>query len=385
MSTHDHTGHTHNQGPNRGPALFAVNTVGVILAGISCILRCYVRSRILKSFGTDDWLIVTSTLTFICYVAFSNTGVKYGTGQHREDLDPEDNRKALRGWFFCYIFYALTMILVKLSIGNFLLRVTVSRLHRWIIYIASVVTCVSCVTFLVVAIFQCNPINYFWNKYNVDAHGSCLNGNIMLALSYLYSVFSIISDFTFALLPAWVVSHLNMARNTKIALIALMGMGCVASAAVAARMPYLKYMSSDDFLWDTAFMAIWSSVEQSLAITAGCLATLQPLVKLIGEKLGILSTQRSQLTGGNGITGPSSGPRTGGEISVKKTFSRRTEMYSMTANEPREGELKLQPGPSGYSAMCYNTSQEELRPGQLSDIDSKEDVNVSSVKSREIP
>ncbi|KAK3994406.1 hypothetical protein QBC44DRAFT_286176 [Cladorrhinum sp. PSN332] len=375
---------THDHAHTRGPALFAVNTVGVILAGITCILRCYVRARILKSFGTDDWLMVSSTLTFIAYVSFSNTGVKYGTGQHREDLDPEDNRRALQCWFYCYIFYGLTMILVKLSIGNFLLRVTVSRVHQWITYIASMVTCVSCVTFLAVAIFQCNPINYFWNKYTTDEPGSCLNGNILLALSYLYSVFSIISDFTFALLPAWVVTHLNMARNTKIALIALMGMGCAASAAVAARMPYLQYMSSDDFLWDTAFTAIWSSVEMSLAITAGCLATLQPLVKMIGEKLGLISTQRSTPSGAN-----ASGQRIGGEISVKKTFSRRTEIYNMAANlepEPREGELKLQPGTSGYSAMCYNTSQEELRPGQpLRDVESKEDMSVSAVKAKEIP
>ncbi|KAK4225694.1 hypothetical protein QBC38DRAFT_253641 [Podospora fimiseda] len=372
--------------PNRGHALFAVNTVGVILAGISCILRCYVRSRILKSFGTDDWLILASTLTFITYVSFSNTGVKYGTGRHREDLHIDANRRAMRGWYFCYIFYALTMILVKLSIGNFLLRVTVSRVHQWIIYLASIVTCISCITFLGVAIFQCHPVNYFWDRYHPGVEGACLNGKVLLGLSYLYSVFSIISDFTFALLPAWVVGHLNMARNTKIALIALMGMGCVASAGVAARMPYLQYMSSDDFLWDTTYMALWSSVEMSLAITAGCLATVQPLVKLIGEKMGIISIHKStQGTGGL----PSSSQAIGGEISVKKTFSRRTEMYDMATkldSAPREGELKLQPKPSGYSAMCYNTSQEELRPGHsLRDMESKEDMTVAAVKAKEIP
>ncbi|KAK4457602.1 hypothetical protein QBC42DRAFT_278750 [Cladorrhinum samala] len=385
MSTHDHV-------PDRGPALFIVNTVGAILAGISCILRCYVRVRILKSFGLDDWLILLSTVTFITYVTLSNIGVNHGTGRHRGDLDPEENKKALHAWFYCYIFYAITMISVKLSIATFLLRVTVKRVHQWIIHSASIVTIISCLTFIFVVIFECHPINYFWNKYTTDKPGSCLKLEIMLSLSYIYSIASIMSDFTYALLPAWVVSHLNMARNTKIGLMFLMGMGCVASAAVAARMPYLQYMNSDDFLWDTTYMAIWSSVEQALAITAGCLATLQPLIKLVGEKLGILPSQRTT-TAASGHASRSSPSRLGGpiggQISVKKTFSRKTEMYSLNegsgSDEQQDGSLRLQPRPSGYKAMCYNTSQEELRPTQFKENESKDDMTISSVKAREIP
>lgn len=134
-------------------------------------------------------------------------------------------------------------------------------------------------------------------------------------------------------------------------------------------------------------MAIWSSVEMALAITAGCLATLQPLIKLIGEKLGILPSHRS--TTAEGHASRSNPNRLGGQISVKKTFSRKTEMYSMNegaeSDERQNGGLKLQPQPSGYTAMCYNTSQEELRPMRLKENDSKEDMNIASVKAKEIP
>jgi hypothetical protein len=134
---------------------------------------------------------------------------------------------------------------------------------------------------------------------------------------------------------------------------------------VVIRIPYMKYLGSDDFLWDTIFVAIWSTTEQCLAITAGCLATLQPLAKTIGHKLGIASRPSLPGVGSN-----YNSFKMAGEISVRRSFTRRTETFSSMGNplnKPiEEGELKLQPGYAVYSAVCYNTtsSQEELRPGE---------------------
>jgi hypothetical protein len=52
-----------------------------------------------------------------------------------------------------------------------------------------------------------------------------------------------------------------------------------ASIAVTVRMGYLMNFKSPDFLWDTLDVAVWSDIEQGLAITAGSLATLRPLYR----------------------------------------------------------------------------------------------------------
>lgn len=117
------------------------------------------------------------------------------------------------------------MSLAKLSIGYFLLRVTISHIHRWIIYIAMGISVISCIVFFFISTFQCHPVSYFWDKHTQT--GACLDINIIIDLSYAFSTFSIMTDFTFALLPAWIVWHLNMKPRTKVALIALMGMGCL--------------------------------------------------------------------------------------------------------------------------------------------------------------
>lgn len=59
-----------------------------------------------------------------------------------------------------------------------------------------------------------------------------------------------------------------------------------------ARMVYLKEQvnnSNPRFLFLTNNVAIWSTTELYLAITAGSLATLRPLIIKVGRKLGVAS------------------------------------------------------------------------------------------------
>jgi hypothetical protein len=106
-----------------------------------------------------------------------------------------------------------------------LLRIAIKKVHTWIIYFAMMISVVAGLAFFFVTLFQCHPISYFWNTYSQD--GTCVNIEIIIALGYLYSCFSIISDFTFAILPAFLVMGLQLKTRTKIALIPLLAMGCM--------------------------------------------------------------------------------------------------------------------------------------------------------------
>ena len=52
-------------------------------------------------------------------------------------------------------------------------------------------------------------------------------------------------------------------------------------------MGYVMDFKNPDFLWATVDIAIWSDIEQGLAITAGSLATLRPLWRQISASLGL--------------------------------------------------------------------------------------------------
>ncbi|KAK6215534.1 hypothetical protein QIS74_08553 [Colletotrichum tabaci] len=278
---------------NRGPQLVTVGITLVTTAVIATVLRCYVRLFLVKNFGVDDWCMLGAITSFILFVSCALTGVHYGTGRHRKDLGDEDWESAMMYWWYCYLWYCLAMIASKISIGYFLLRITVRKVDVWIIYIVMMLTVCTGVVFFFVTLLQCQPISYFWNKRTQDGH--CVPMDVIIALTYLYSAFSVICDFTFAILPIVLIWNLKMDRKTKLALVPIMAMACIASAAVVVRMPFVKDFKNPDFLYATVDIAIWSTTEQGLAITAGSLATLRPLFRLVGYRLGFTSMGASQL------------------------------------------------------------------------------------------
>ncbi|KAM5355004.1 hypothetical protein ACJ41O_001650 [Fusarium nematophilum] len=360
--------------PNRGPQLLAVNIFFLVTALISMIMRCYVRSVMVKAFGIDDWLMVAGTVIFTLYASFSSAGVHYGTGRHHDDLEKDNVHTAMMCWWFCYLWYALAMVLSKISIGWFLLRVTTSKVHRWIIYIAMLSTAMSGMVFFFVTLFQCRPIPYFWNK---DLPGKCINPEVVIALATVYSVSSVISDFIFAILPGLIIWKLQLHQRTKILLIPLLAMGCVASSAVVARFPYLPKLKEPDFLWNTLDIAIWSTVEQGLAITAGSLATLRPLLKLAAFRLGLTSKPISHRPSDYGLSNPNA-PASG----TGAYFGRR-DAYTLSSigadgtpadtrepktgfNSTSSGELTPKYGnETNVASIGGNDSEEELRSADL--------------------
>src|SRR5690606_16747540 len=127
-------------------------------------------------------------------------------------------------WWFCYLFYALTMLAAKISIAIFLLRVVFSRMHKWILYAAMTISIIAGAVFFFVTLFQCSPISLFWDHYQ---DGTCLDPYIVVVLAFVYSVFAIISDLTFVILPAFLVWNLSMDQRSKLALIPLLSMGAM--------------------------------------------------------------------------------------------------------------------------------------------------------------
>ncbi|KAK2608419.1 hypothetical protein QQS21_003105 [Conoideocrella luteorostrata] len=280
---------------NRGPQIYAVNVFFSVVAVCIVLLRIYTRAAIVKAFGLDDWLIILATVFYVVFAVMSNNGVYHGTGQHMANLDPDAIKNALMFWWYCYLFYVLAMVSSKLSFAWFLLRITTTKTYSWIIYVASLFTVLAGTVFFFVTLLQCNPISYYWDR---SQPGSCLKMDVVMAVAYIYSAFSVVTDFTFAILPGFLIWSLNLKTRSKIAVIVLMSMGCVASSAILVRFGFLPTLRDPDFLWATVDLVIWTSVEMGLAISAASLATLRPLVKAVALKLGIAS-QPSMISPGH--------------------------------------------------------------------------------------
>ncbi|KAK5122536.1 hypothetical protein LTR85_003799 [Meristemomyces frigidus] len=274
--------------------VLAVAVVFTILTWVTLSLRIWVRVGMLKSFGRDDWAMLATQGFFSLYLICQLGGVVYGTGQHLSALEPADARQALSFWFFCEVFYVISTILLKVAIGLFLLRVAQKPLHIWIIRLVMLCTVVFGGAFTFVLVFQCHPVSTFWS---LDPHkAQCITWHILSALTYGISALNCVADWTFAILPIFIVRGLVMSNRQKVMVSCILALAAVGSTATIVRLPYIQsfsesYLGRDgDFLYDTVGLAIWTTVEVGVGITAGCIATLRPLLQLALSKLGIKSS-----------------------------------------------------------------------------------------------
>jgi hypothetical protein len=119
------------------------------------------------------------------------------------------------------------MTLVKLSIGCFLLKLTAKRVHIKIIHCAMLLSVIVAGVFFFVTLLQCNPVSHFWMRVYPNQPGSCLSVGPLLALLAIYSTSNVITDFTFAILPGFILWELKVDKRTMWTVIPLLAMGTV--------------------------------------------------------------------------------------------------------------------------------------------------------------
>lgn len=192
--------------------------------------------------------------------------------------------------------------MLKVSIGFFLLRVATKSLHIWIIRFIMVVQVIFATAFFCVLLFQCNPIGAFWTLNPDD--GACIPVDILNGLTYAVSGLNVVADWVFGLLPIWIVSSLQMSQRQKRLVACLLAFAAIGSTATIVRMPYVGTLTESylgwngDFLYATVGVAVWTTVEVGVGITAGCVATLRPLVSLTLNHFGVRSSNPASRTSG---------------------------------------------------------------------------------------
>jgi hypothetical protein len=117
---------------------------------------------------------------------------------------------------------------IKASIGIMLMRLTVMRTQRYILYINIAVTEIYSFFFFFIFLFQCYPSSYFWERLsNPNAKGSCMDPRIVVVTFYGYSAISCITDWIFSILPVFLVWNLQMGRREKASVVLILATGAL--------------------------------------------------------------------------------------------------------------------------------------------------------------
>lgn len=186
----------------------------LVLSWLTVSLRCYVRIYMVKSFAIDDYFIIAALLTFTIYCGLAIASIYWGTGKHTVDLTVHQQWNAMKTWHFCEFFYPISTTCLRLSAGYFLLRISVKMSHRYIIHTLNVLNVLIGLYLWFVNIFQCKPVDYWWTRVDGQHVGEC---HLLLSRDTIYvqSAVTAIIDWTFGLLPIFIIWDLQMSKRKK--------------------------------------------------------------------------------------------------------------------------------------------------------------------------
>jgi len=131
-------------------------------------------------------------------------------------------------------------------------------------------------------------------------------------------------------------------------------------------MGYVMDFKNPDFLWATVDIAIWSDIEQGLAITAGSLATLRPLWRQISSSLGFASSSLGP-SGPSGMRTPQWNGDPTNQSRKKPSFLSMTKSLFQTENKATSKEL-----------------DEDYGMGNLAPIRLRDDLSAENEKSDQV-
>lgn len=106
-----------------------------------------------------------------------------------------------------------------------MLRFVIEPSHRIMIYTVTTIIQIYSVAFFFLFIFQCISPSYFWTRFQGVTNGQCMNPQVTVIATYVYSGIAVIYDWTMALLPWFLVRKLQMNLRTKLMCVFILALG----------------------------------------------------------------------------------------------------------------------------------------------------------------
>ncbi|KUI52694.1 hypothetical protein VP1G_00015 [Cytospora mali] len=273
------TGHGDVESNPRGShqgSIIACAVITWLIAAIFVGMRLYLRGRVMKVMGLEDWVILASLIFSGCNSGGFITEVIYGLGLHAVDIPKDHWQPMAETAWFTVLFYTLTLCLTKVSILLLYKRTLTYDWTRITIGIFMTIVVLTSILDISVVVTACVPLNSFWDMSVKATY--CHPHQVYYAIMGL----QIGTDFLIFLLPLPVVWSMRAPRDQKVVLIAVFSFGffiCIVSIIRFIELAANLY--NEDFTYTSVAVDYWSLIEVNTAIVCSCIMTLKPLLNRV--------------------------------------------------------------------------------------------------------
>ncbi|RSH85420.1 hypothetical protein EHS25_004816 [Saitozyma podzolica] len=281
---------------NRGPTVFVVTIVLIILATVFIVLRLISKWGVTRKATSDDFVVIIAWLFAIGLSASIMIGTQIGLGAPDSEILPQWYDPLKRCVYSFTVLYNPALMSTKTAI--LILYHRLAAAHPFLRYASLFVMAVVNISGIVLtflSIFQCHPISAAFTETN----GTCID---IVALYLSSAPINVLTDLAILLLPLPILTSLRIEFRQKVILVATFIVGGFVAIVDVVRIVYLQEALKEErqinpsapitattrpanFTYHASFALMWSAVEVCVGIMCCCVLVLKPLVMRVMPKL----------------------------------------------------------------------------------------------------
>jgi hypothetical protein len=184
------------------------------ITGAIVLLRFLSKIFANSELGLDDWFIGITLMVGIPSSVLTVHGIiSNGIGRDVWTLTPKQITDFIHTFYAIEILYFAEVALMKLSLLFFYLKIFPGTTVRRLLWATVVFDVCFGALFVLLAIFQCHPISFYWESWDGEHQGTCLNVN---GLGWSNAVISIALDTWMLALPISQLVSLQLHWKKKV-------------------------------------------------------------------------------------------------------------------------------------------------------------------------
>lgn len=270
---------------DRSRSYAILNDVFGTVSGLFVLQRIAYKLWFNVGLGGDDWMTVATILVGIPSTVIGVYRVSdHGLGRDIWTLTPLQITNFGLFFWIMEILYFLEVSMLKLSLLLFYIRIFPGKSVRGLLWATFAACSAFGISFALVAVFQCTPVKFYWEKWDGEHKGTCLNIN---SIAWSNAAISIAIDIWVLAIPLWQLKSLNLDWRRKVGVGMMFCIGAFVAVVSILRLRSLIKFGSDSLnpTWDFFDVSVWSVVEINTGLICVCLPSLRVLLVRIFPKL----------------------------------------------------------------------------------------------------
>ncbi|OTB06547.1 hypothetical protein M426DRAFT_9677 [Hypoxylon sp. CI-4A] len=262
-----------------GPMMNAVDWSLVSLASIFLGLRIYCKFGRHRGLWWDDHILISAWACLVVAVGFITSSISLGFTSPQGPKTPEAAVRLQIHGGVQNVFFGLATVLSKTSFGVTLLRVAEGRIKMLVLFL-TVTMNLAVFLYIIFTFFKCEPKIYSWIK-----GPGCWSTAKYIHYGIFAGAYSAFVDFSFAIIPWFLIMNLQMRTREKFGVAIAMSCGVIAGITALMRCVYLPQLNTGKFSTQGTTLVIWYVAESSVTIIAASIPVLRALIKEISSSI----------------------------------------------------------------------------------------------------